>query len=102
MQGDLRKAAEAAYLAAPNKDEEVSAFMTSAIATAMGKDDYEEVLRLANILIDNDFQKKAIYTVAGVSAFNIGDFETAEKDLKLAQEAKVLDRDWQGLPGYDR
>ena len=104
MQGDLQSAAEAAYIAAPNKDEEVSAFMTSAIATAMGKDDYAESLRLANLLIDNNFHKKAIYTVAGVSAFNIGDLETAEKNLKLAQEAKVIDRDGQAyldlIPTY--
>lgn len=92
MQGELQKLAEQAYLSAPNKDDEVTAFLTSAIVSASNKDDYDEVLRLANVLIDNGFSKKAVYTFAGVAAFNLGDFETAEKDLKIAEEAKVLDQ----------
>jgi len=91
MQGDLQKSAEEAYLAAPNKDDEVSAFMTSAVVSANNKDQYEEVLRLATLLIDKGFEKKAIYTYGGIAAFNLGDYDTAEKYLKIAQDAKVID-----------
>lgn len=91
MQGDLQKAAEAAYVAAPNKDDEVSAFMTSAITSAANKDNYDEVLRLCNILIDNGFTKKSVYNYAGLAAFNVGDVDAAEKYLTIAKDAKVLD-----------
>ena len=53
----------------------------------------EEALRLARILIDHDTPAKGIYGLAAVAAFNVGEFEAAERYYQVAKEIKAVDED---------
>ncbi len=91
MEPKIKKAAEVAYLAAPNKNNDVTIFIESLTQDAEIKEKYEEALRLANLLIDNGYEQKVMYAIAGRAAFNSNDFDTAAKDLKIAKDANVLE-----------
>ncbi|HVU89765.1 MAG TPA: peptidylprolyl isomerase [Pirellulales bacterium] len=91
MEPKMHKAAELAYLAAPNKNKEIGQYLEAMASTAEQREQYEEAVRLANVLIDNGYENKAIYAIAGRAAFNANDFETAAKDLKIAKDANVLE-----------
>ncbi len=91
MEPKIKKAAEVAYLAAPNKNNDVTIFLESMASDAEIKEKYEEALRLSNLLIDNGSEKKVLYAMAGRAAFNSNDFDTAAKDLQIAKDANVLE-----------
>jgi len=93
MEPKIKKAAQAAYLAAPNKNSDVTLFIESMASDALIKDKHEEALRLCNLLIDNGYPNKSIYSMAGRAAFNSDDFDTAAKDFKIAQDAQALEID---------
>ena len=83
-------AAEKAYVATPNQNKEVTDFLTTVIADHTRSDRYEEALRLAQILIDNDVVEKRAYLYAGFAAVILSDYDRAEKYLKVAGEAKLI------------
>ncbi|HEY4310716.1 MAG TPA: peptidylprolyl isomerase [Pirellulales bacterium] len=91
MQPKIMKAAESAFVAAPNKNKDVSVFLESMIQGAEQKEQYEEALRVANLLIANNYENKGVYSLAGRAAFNSNNFDEAAKDFKLAKEADVLE-----------
>ena len=90
LQPELLKAAEAGLA----KDPKGVAFTTLLASFANGlyqQDRYEDALRIAEKLIDAKFENKRIYNLAGKCAFNLCDFDKAEKYLKTAQEGSALD-----------
>ncbi|HEY1601932.1 MAG TPA: peptidylprolyl isomerase [Pirellulales bacterium] len=97
MEPKIKKAAEDAYIAEPNKHKDVGAFLESIIVAAERKDKYEEALRVSNILIDKGYDNKSLPAVAGREAFWSNDFDTAAKDFKIAADAKTLDEKGQQL-----
>ncbi len=91
MEPSMKRLAEAAYVAAPNKNKDATEFVAAMAAEAERYERYEEALRLCSILIDNGYENKAAYVVGGRSAFNCNEFDTAAKYLKIAQDAKILE-----------
>jgi cyclophilin family peptidyl-prolyl cis-trans isomerase len=55
-------------------------------------DDYEEALRLANVLLEKGCEEPAVRGWAGIAAFSMGQFDLAEKELGLAKQADVLSK----------
>jgi cyclophilin family peptidyl-prolyl cis-trans isomerase len=91
MMPKIKKSAEAAYVAAPNNNGDAELFIRSMVDDAMDKEEYEEALRLANVLIAGGYENKNVYNVAGKAAFDANDFEAAGKYLKIAKEANMLE-----------
>ena len=91
LEKTLCKTAEAAYLVAPNKNKDVTDFINLIAVDAEQNDRYDEALHLSQLLIDNGYDNKTMYAVAGRSAFNANDFDTAAKYLRLAKDADVLE-----------
>ncbi|MGC3965926.1 MAG: hypothetical protein QM775_00700 [Pirellulales bacterium] len=90
LQPEILKAAEAGLA----KDPKGTAFTTFLASFAYGsyqRDDYEQSLRLSEKLIDAKYDNKRIYNLAGKAAFNLCDFDKAEKYLKTAQEGSAID-----------
>jgi cyclophilin family peptidyl-prolyl cis-trans isomerase len=87
----LGVAAEAAYVAEPNKDADVLRTVIGIVAYDYRHDDYEAALKLAKVLDDNKCSEPALYSVAGAAAYGADDFETAEKYLLIADKAGRLD-----------
>ncbi len=99
MEPQMIEAAEKAYVEAPNADAELTKLLLAVVARNVQQDKYEEALRLAELLIKNRCEDKGIYNFAGVAAFVVGHFDTAETYLKLAQQNKV--RIGSGHPSLD-
>ncbi len=89
---ELVAAAEKAFAEAPNADDTVTGVLAQGASMHVGSDNYEEGLRLAQLLIANKFEDKRVYGLAGIAAFSSGDFDAAEAYLKVAKENEALDR----------
>jgi cyclophilin family peptidyl-prolyl cis-trans isomerase len=87
----LRSAAEAAYMAAPNKDADVLRTLIGMAAYDVRRDDYESALKLAKLLDDHQCGETVLYSIAGAAAFNSDDYDTAEKYFAIADKAGKLD-----------
>ncbi len=86
----LCEAGKAAYLAAPNKDSELTDFLVKVIADDVARDNYEPAADLSKRLLDNGCDKKELFDPAGIAAGATNDFESAEKQLKRAQSEGKL------------
>ena len=96
MSPKLTEAAEAAYLAAPNKNRELDDFLLASLKGLVAGDDFEEAAKLAKILTDNNFENNALNYLAGMAFFATNDFENAGKYLKLASDSGNIDRTGRG------
>lgn len=90
LQPEMMKIAEEALKKNP-KSVPITTFFASFANGYYDADQYEEALRLAELLIAADYSNKRIYNLAGRAAFNLNEFEKAEKYLKIAQENSALD-----------
>ena len=88
---ELRAAAEAAFAAAPGKEQEVTKILMGMMAYDYRRDDYDAVLKNAQKLVDAKVEDPALYAIAGVAAFRANDYDTAEKYLPIAEKADKLD-----------
>lgn len=91
MEPKVIEGAETAYLAAPNQDQTIANFVASLVKSDLEHDRFEEALRRARLLVDNDYGNPRVYGMAGVAAFNTSEFDAAEEYLKLADKSSVLD-----------
>jgi cyclophilin family peptidyl-prolyl cis-trans isomerase len=87
----LGTAAEAAYIAEPNKDAEVLRTLIGIVAYDYRHDDYDAALKLAKLLDDNKCSEPVLYSIAGQAAYGADDFDMAEKYLLIADKAGKLD-----------
>jgi cyclophilin family peptidyl-prolyl cis-trans isomerase len=93
LEPELKKAAEAAFAAAPNKNKEVSDVLTSMVIEDFDRDKYDEALKRAKFLIDHKFANARIEDYAGKAAFYANKGDDALKYLKLADEHGALESD---------
>ncbi|HUT10492.1 MAG TPA: peptidylprolyl isomerase, partial [Thermoguttaceae bacterium] len=68
----------------------VIAVMVQVLIGHLKADEYEEVLRKAQLLIENRAPEPGVYGLAGSAAFNLCDFDAAEKYFTLAKENDAL------------
>jgi cyclophilin family peptidyl-prolyl cis-trans isomerase len=105
MRPKLKTQAEKVYLANP-KDQEIANLMYAMVVGSMRADEYEEVLRISKLLIDHNYPRDDLYTLAGTAAFFTSHFDEAEKFLNAAVAAKAIDERGQTLleqiPEYRR
>jgi len=86
----LRPAAIAAYKAAPNADKRVTQTMVGLVGNDVRQDRYEAALELAKLLFDNKCNEPALDAFAGIAAYCLDDFDTAETHLKKAEAAGAM------------
>lgn len=92
----LRAAATAAYKADPQGDDRVEQRLIGLVANDVRQDDYDGALELAKLLVENGCQSPALDAFAGVAAYCVDDFATAETHLKRAQAASELTPEAEG------
>lgn len=90
QQRELIDAAVLAFADEPGENQEIARFLLGVLEAEMRSDRYDEALRLAQLLIDNDVRIPALFNLAGVAAFNTNQFELAEKHLRRARQEHVL------------
>jgi cyclophilin family peptidyl-prolyl cis-trans isomerase len=89
---ELQSLAEVAYIAAPNKDPDVTRVLVGLLAYKFRSDEYEAALKLAKLLEDHECNMPELDWFGGMAAFNADDYETAERRLSKADKAGRLDR----------
>ena len=87
MQAEVSKAAEEAYVESPGVNKDVQVFLLASCNGHFLRDNYEEALRVADLLIQNKCPEKSVYAWGGVSAFCVGELDKAEKYLNAAVQA---------------
>jgi cyclophilin family peptidyl-prolyl cis-trans isomerase len=97
MLPELRAAAEAAYVAEPNKDPEVTTTLIGLVAYDLRRDEYESALKLTKVLEDKKCEEAVLFGVAGQAAYSSDDYDTAEKYLTIASKAGKLDEEGQKM-----
>ncbi|HEY5311570.1 MAG TPA: peptidylprolyl isomerase [Pirellulales bacterium] len=97
LQSKLVEAAEDAYRVAPNKNHDVDDLLTSIITEDENEDYYEQLLPIARLLIEHKFDNPRIYNAAGKAAYQLNDYDLAEKYLKTAEKEGTLDEDGRRL-----
>ncbi len=83
-------AAEAAYAEAPNADPGVAELLARYLLQALQADDDESAARIGKLLMDNQCPLKELACWAGIAAFNVSDFDTAEQFLRKAEKDGYL------------
>jgi cyclophilin family peptidyl-prolyl cis-trans isomerase len=90
MEPQLISAAEKAFVESPRADKQITEFLNTAMATRFDYDDYETVLRIGKLLIDNRANDRRAAALTGVSAAVLGDFDAAKKYFDLANADGVF------------
>jgi cyclophilin family peptidyl-prolyl cis-trans isomerase len=87
----LSAAAEAAYVAQPNQDKEVTRTLIGVLVFHYRQDQYDKALRIAKLLEDNNCPDAGVFSIAGAAAFAADDFQAAERYLLKAEKGGKLD-----------
>lgn len=90
LQPKVLESAEAAYREGPKEAKDAEEFLLGSLFFRCESDDYEKALPVAKVLLDNRCEEPAVHGWAGLAAFCVGDFATAERELKLAADANVF------------
>lgn len=88
-QQQVTQAAVAAYAKAPEENTDLAAFLTGIVFLLVDQEEYEEALRLAQVLLDRGVSHGELYVLAGMAAFAVGEFGLADKHLRRAQQEKA-------------
>lgn len=103
---ELREAGQAAFVAAPNANAEMTEFLIKLVADDVARDNYESALDTAKALLDNGCENKALFDPAAVAAFAAGDFEAADAWSRRAQDAGTLgetaSKNLTSIPSYKK
>src|SRR5262245_1904056 len=85
----LEAAGIKAYAESPNEDAELSRFLVKLADDAIQRDDYTTAKRITDVLIEYQCPDKQIYDSAGIAAFVLNDYDTAEQYFKQAKDLGV-------------
>jgi len=92
LQPRLTAAAEAWFRADPQGAKDAGEYLLGVLFSQCQSDDYEAALATGKLLLDHQFEAPIVHGWAGWAAFCVGDFDTAERELKLAQENNLFDK----------
>lgn len=89
-QQQVVQAAVIAYAKAPDQNADIGEFLTGVVFLLVEREEYEEALRLAQIVLDRGVGRGNLYVLAGTAAFNVGEYGLAEKHLRRAMKKQSL------------
>jgi len=87
MQERVLNAAVIAYAADPSANADLENFLSVVMSLLYQSEQYEEALRVGQLLVEGGVEAPWLYEVCGVAAFCVSEFDLAEKHLR---KAKVL------------
>jgi cyclophilin family peptidyl-prolyl cis-trans isomerase len=92
LQPQVTAAAEALFREDPKGAKEAGDYLLGVLFLRCQSDDFEAALPLAKLLLDGQYEGPLVHGWAGIAAFCTGEFDTAEKELKLAQDNQVFEK----------
>lgn len=91
LERELIDAAVLGFVDDPSSNQDLARFLLGVLSMEMSAERYEEALRIAQLLIDNEVKIPELYNLAGVAAYNSNQFELARAHLRRAHELNALD-----------
>lgn len=87
LEAQLVDAAVIACVKEPEENEDLARFLMGIVVTLYDMEEYEDALRMAQILIDNRLESDySVYYYAAVSGYAVGEFELAESHLEVVSK----------------
>jgi cyclophilin family peptidyl-prolyl cis-trans isomerase len=86
LESELIQAAIRSLARQPDEDEELREFLTWVATFFFNTQQYEDALRIAQLLIENHIENRAVYETAARSAFACHEFPLAERYLEILTE----------------
>jgi cyclophilin family peptidyl-prolyl cis-trans isomerase len=90
LQSQLIDAAIVACAKQPDENPDLANFLAGIVYLLLGNEEYEEAVRVAQLLIDNSAANPTMVNACGIAAFAVGEFNLAEKHLLVAKNKRVL------------
>jgi len=86
MESELIDAAVVASVKEPEENEDLTLFLTDIARVLTMMEEYEDALKMSQILIDNRLSDYALYYLAAVAGYAVGEFDLAERHLQVIAE----------------
>ena len=90
MQERVLDAAVIAYAREPAANADVGYFLSVVMSLLFQSEQYEEAVRVGQLLIEGGVETPALYEMCGVAAFCVSEFDLAEQHLRKAKEQGSL------------
>lgn len=90
---EVRHAATAAYVAAPNVDLTLARLLAKFLADDIDRDDFESAAQLAQTLLDNQCELSEIHQSAATAFFATNQYDKAAEQFAKAKQAGSLTHD---------
>jgi cyclophilin family peptidyl-prolyl cis-trans isomerase len=85
------QAAVAAFPVIGDKRPQIGKFLAELLKYDVERDNYEQAVPIAKVLIENEYDNPRVYNYGGIAALMTDDFDDAEKWLKEGEKQAVLD-----------
>jgi len=90
LQDEVLQAALIAYAKAPQENADLGEFLTGSVFMLVSNEEYEEGLRIVQLLLDGGVSSTDLSILAGSAAFATGEFDLAARHWRQAKEARQL------------
>ena len=89
LEAQLIDAAVIACVKQPQENGDLANFLMDIARVLLVREEYEDTLRMSQILIDNRVGDYSMYYCAAISGFSVGEFELSEKHFQLLDERQI-------------
>jgi len=79
LESQVVQAAVDAYVKEPEENEDLAFFLMDIARTLLAMEEYEDALRMSQILVDNKVGDYSAYYCAAIAAFAVGEFDVSER-----------------------
>jgi cyclophilin family peptidyl-prolyl cis-trans isomerase len=83
LEAELLRSAARAFVAEPEKNNDLKQFLTHVAWQLVSADCYEDGLRITGLLLENQIEDRAVYESAARAAFACSEFDLAERYLRV-------------------
>jgi len=90
LEQQVIQAAVTAYAKNPDANADLAGLLAGVASLLLEGEEYEETLRLAQLLLDQGFSPRQLRIVAGLAAFATAEFDLAERHLRKANQEETL------------
>jgi cyclophilin family peptidyl-prolyl cis-trans isomerase len=95
LEDQLVYSAVVACVKQPEENKDLVDFLSTIVHILVTNEEYEDALKMAQIMVDNRLGDYSMRFAAVISAFAVGDFDLAEKHFKVIEEGQLR------LPGKE-
>ena len=89
LEAQMVQAAVDAYVKEPEENEDLAFFLMDIARTLLAMEEYEDALRMSQILVDNKVGDYSAYYCAAIAAFAVGEFDVSERHFQVLDKTGI-------------